>query len=343
MKLTGKGIYQLLQGQTNTLFFNWEAFPVEHQNNSIPVSIIVVPPQINLDRLDCSLDKSWLTNFRAVLDQKLNHFLELYYSKATLFLGSDWGAEGFQGQDSIARLFDCLKGNPGLILESQIDGNSINLRLGYWGLNDEEYIYNNILDNYQCSELAELDYLTNFLLNAHCFIASWIVDYYHLDNYGKSPLLPKLLPQLIRKIDSEKDRNTLIENLVSGYDLVYKTLAEKRPKLIPQLYLELAQSLIDLDKISLAKKIVKSSFKTWVQLNRGNNSSGENILAGTSDGLSISDRKYIQQLNKIYQLLSESERAKITQQYLRQVKASQQLSFWRNAIFKMPIFQGKIC
>ena len=153
MKSRGRAIKlvtELSQRKINTLFSKGKVFPAEDCNNSIPLSILIVPPQINLDKLDASLDRDLLTNFQAILEQKLNRFLDRYYSIAALFLGSDWGDRGFQGQDSIARLFEGLKGNSFLILESEIDGNYINLRLAYWGLKDEGYIYNSILDNYHC-------------------------------------------------------------------------------------------------------------------------------------------------------------------------------------------------
>ena len=92
----------------------------------------------------------------------------------------------------------------------------------------------------------------------------------------------------------------------------------------------------------MAKKLVQSSFKTWLKLNGSGSFARRDLLDKISDRLSDSDRKYLKKLNKIYHRLNEPAQAKLVEQYLRQVKASQQLIYWQESMFKMPIFRGKI-
>ncbi|MDJ0725158.1 MAG: hypothetical protein QNJ38_08615 [Prochloraceae cyanobacterium] len=333
MILKGKTLNDLLGAEINTLLSDCQVFLTENIDNSIPLTIILVEkfaPSFNAD-------------LQTSLEQKLESFLNKYYSpQATLFLGTACENEEFNSQDTIARLFESLQGNPTLILESEITANSLSLSLAYWGLNETEYSYNSILDNYQSAKLKETDYLEKFLLNSRCLIASWILDYYYLDAYGKSPLLPKLLSKLIKVIDSQTEKEQILEHLVAGYDAIYQKTAPEEPKLIPQLYLELATVLIDLERRDLAKKLVQSSFKTWLKLNGSGSFARRDLLDKISDRLSDSDRKYLKKLNKIYHRLNEPAQAKLVEQYLRQVKASQQLIYWQESMFKMPIFRGKI-
>ena len=242
---------ELSQEEVNTLLKNWQVFPVKPQDDSIPLGIIIV------NRFDRS--SKHLPND---LERKLKSFLNLNYaSKATLVLDSASENAEFQSEESIARLFQFLKGNPTLILESLIEGNCVSLRLAYWGLKDNDYSYTQILDCYRSDRLDNSDYLANFILNYCCLIAGWMIDYYQLKDFGKSPVLPRLLPEFIKVIDLEEEKETILASLFSGYDSIYKKLVEERPKLIAKLDLELDKSLIELNKISLGKKIVKSSFK----------------------------------------------------------------------------------
>ncbi len=337
MNLIGKVINinsELSREEIDTLLKHWQVFPVEVQNNALaPLEIIVI------DRIDGNS-----AHLQTAIKRKLKSFLKQNYpTKARLLLDCIAENEGFQSEASIDRLFEYLKGSPTLILESEIEENSLSLNMVYWGANDEEYNYTKILDNYRTDSLKNSEYFADFILNYRCLIAGWTIDYHHLKDSGKSPVLPRLLPKLIKNIDLEAEQETLVESLVNGYDLIYNNLAAKLPKLIPQLYLELAESLIRLNKIGLSKKLVKSSITTWLQSNQSDNFVARDILEKMLDRFSNSDEKYIQKLNRIYLLLNEPEKAKSLQKYLHQVKADREFSYWKKSMLQMPIFQGKIC
>ena len=56
-------------------------------------------------------------------------------------LDGAWDSKLYHGGSSIKALFSMLQSEPILILESEIDGDYLNFRLGYWGLGQENYSY----------------------------------------------------------------------------------------------------------------------------------------------------------------------------------------------------------
>lgn len=79
----------------------------------------------------------------------------------------------------------------------------------------------------------------------------------------KSPLLPRLLPELIKDIPVEY-QTELVEAVVSFSISLYEQLSETESAWIPELRLDLAHSLAYLDNKSWAKEQVEESVKTWL-------------------------------------------------------------------------------
>lgn len=344
-----------ISAQRGAKLISGQFFPNNKKPSDPALKIILAPIQINSNKLKLPFKNNNLTrDFQQKLTARFNLFLEKYRlsegrAREISFLGWGWQDSSYRGEDSIAALFKSLPGEPAIILASEINGDFLNLSLAYWDLKAKKYNYSKILDNYRYSELEnkkdwqeDLQVLLDFLINNYCLIVSWLADYHYLNNYGKSPLLPKLLPELIREITDKKERDRLLETVIAGYDRVYQVLAETRPQLIPILYLQLAKSASELAKNTLAKQLAESSLKIWLKLNRIANLKDGDLLEIMSNYLSREDEQYLKQLKEIYSLLNELEKVKLTEQYLKQIKYSQQLSLAIAGIFKRPIFQYKI-
>lgn len=108
----------------------------------------------------------------------------------------------------------------------------------------------------------DFEKLYQVLITYHCLVAGWIADAYYLVHYDVSPLLPELLPSLLKDaLDLQ-----LLQAIILGYKQVYKALEDKRLHWIPELALQLAQSLSHLPDQSWSKEQVDYSVSSWLQL-----------------------------------------------------------------------------
>ncbi|MGK7875336.1 MAG: WD40 repeat domain-containing protein [Xenococcaceae cyanobacterium] len=113
----------------------------------IPLRIFIAPPKVPFEGFDeIGLGTQ---EIEQRLAQGLREFLSQHYSlhckvRPTEFLGGAWDSKHFHGESSIKTLFWMLKGEPTLILESEIEGDYLNLRMAYWGLGQEKYCYETI-------------------------------------------------------------------------------------------------------------------------------------------------------------------------------------------------------
>jgi WD domain, G-beta repeat len=101
----------------------------------IPLKVFLVPPQLSND-----------ADVESKLAEELRIFLNKNYSlhdlnRPTEFLAGAWDERQFFNESSIKTLFGLLKSEPSLIIALQIEGNSLYVRIAYWGLGQENYYY----------------------------------------------------------------------------------------------------------------------------------------------------------------------------------------------------------
>lgn len=80
----------------------------------------------------------------------------------------------------------------------------------------------------------DFEKLCQFLLAYHCLVAGWVADAYHLVHHDVSPLLPELLPSLLKDAFDLQS----VQAIVTGYKQVYKALEDERRYWIPELALQ---------------------------------------------------------------------------------------------------------
>jgi hypothetical protein len=282
---------------------------------------------------DLGVDVEKEREVEAEVAEGLRQFLQQHYSlhdrsRPTEFIGGAIDRHKFQGEASIKALFGVLQSQPTLILESEVAGDRLNLRIAYWGLNDGNYYYQTIakipyremltesaqqraiawktlrsqliaagedpelVDNlggnntanlailerelrwqsqgidvrqlrqeYQFDRVA-LDVLCQYLIRCHILVAAWIADIYHLQMRDVPPQLPQLLSDLLQ----EPIERSLIEAIVGGYRQMYGALAASRQSWLPELYLQLAQSLSHLPDRTWARAQLEESVRAWLEL-----------------------------------------------------------------------------
>ncbi|HEY9848290.1 MAG TPA: WD40 repeat domain-containing protein [Leptolyngbyaceae cyanobacterium] len=92
------------------------------------------------------------------LTQGLRAFLSKNYplnsqERPTEFLAECWESNCFHREASIKYLFEMLKAEPTLILETEIVGDYLNVRIAYWGMGHNNYCYQTIINQLSYREL----------------------------------------------------------------------------------------------------------------------------------------------------------------------------------------------
>jgi WD40 repeat protein len=350
----------------------------------IPLRIFLAPPQVGGDRAAGSARD---IDIELGLAEGLRGFLHEHYSlqdpvRPTEFLAGAWESKRFHGESSIKALFGMLKSEPTLILESEIDGNSLNFRLAYWGFDRQSYYYKTIAKlpykeivyksvktralawkeiRDQLLELGEspeevdrmggtnavnleilekeekwqacgidvskltlqyevscedVDALCQFAIDCHCLVASWIADTYHLIYYDVPPLLPQLLPQLVENAPDP----ALVQSIVTGYKQIYQVLGERRRCWMPELALQLAQSLLHLPDRSWSREQVDYSMRSWLQLRRVSLPENDKLLEAMIPSLMENDREYIEQLHAYFVALGDDRAVEQAQTLLNAIE-----------------------
>ncbi len=157
--------------------------------------------------------------------------------------------------------------------------------------------------------------LWHFLINCHCLVASWVTDTYHLVHHDVPPLLPKLLPNLMQDVTDLQ----LIQAIVSGYRQVYQALAEERRYWVPELALQLAQSLMHLPDKSWSKEQVEYSVNSWLQIHQVTPAEGSDRLEAMKSALKIEDYEYIEQLKEYFVAIGDDESVGKVQELLNAI------------------------
>lgn len=113
-----------------------------------PLKIFLAPAKVKFDNFDNSQEEVSI-NMELKLAEGLRDFISKHYSlqnpvRPTEFLAGAWESKRFHSESSIKALFGMLQTEPVLILESEADGDYLNFRIAYWGIEQENYYYKTI-------------------------------------------------------------------------------------------------------------------------------------------------------------------------------------------------------
>ncbi|MFM6506306.1 MAG: GUN4 domain-containing protein [Dolichospermum sp.] len=174
--------------EVNKLFENWPLRIVPSlilnspvSNNRPPLKVLIAPPEVNFDKFGSATQVPKMEN---TLAQGLRQFLDKNYShhspiRPVEFLDGAWDSNKYHGGSSIKVLFEMLKSEPLVILESEIEGDYLNFRVAYWGYGDTTYKYG--------TALARLPYTNILYDSAKSRAIKWKPDRDLLIQMGKNP------------------------------------------------------------------------------------------------------------------------------------------------------------
>lgn len=241
----------------------------------------------------------------AQVAEGMRQFLQQHYSlhdrsRPTEFIGGACDRHKFQGEASIKALFGLLQSQPTLILESEVAGDRLNFRIAYWGLNDGNYYYQTI---------AKIPYREILIDSAQQRAISWKTLRSQLIAAGEDPALvddlEPQLPQLLSTLLQEPIERSLIEAIVGGYRQMYGALAASRQSWLPELYLQLAQSLSHLPDRTWARAQLEESVRVWLELRQV--SVEASWLCALQSQVRISDRDYVRALRDCLAVLEDPD------------------------------------
>lgn len=152
------------QPEVNKLFEAWplRLVPLQVLNDPAtqsnpPLKVVIAPPEVDFDKFGSSntntpkLEKSLAEGLRQFFNQ---HYPLHDAERAIEFIGGAWDAKRFHGEASIKALFSMLKSEPLLVLESEIDGDYLNMRFAYWGSAQAQYAYVPVVSRFKFRELV---------------------------------------------------------------------------------------------------------------------------------------------------------------------------------------------
>jgi len=162
------------------------------------------------------------------------------------------------------------------------------------------------------------------LITCHCLVAAWVADAYHLVHHDVPPLLPELLPSLLKdRLDlpavQAMSEDNILQVYAAGYQQVYQALEKERRCWVPELALQLAQSLSHLPDRSWAKEQVDYSINTWLELRKVTTQEFTNSLEAMQSAIKIEDEEYIYKLKEYFMAVGDRQSIASTEKILQAI------------------------
>ncbi len=159
----------------------------------------------------------------------------------------------------------------------------------------------------------DFEELGKFLSLYHCVFAGLVADEYFLVEYNLPPILPELLPNLIKNLPESSEVDEMMEAVIFYYQRIYQDLEIQRSGWMPELVLDLAQSLASLQNKVWAITQIENSLKSWLKL-RGLSSPPEELillLVEMGSVVKAEDLEYVNKLNQCLTAIGETRQINI--------------------------------
>ncbi|MFM7368331.1 MAG: WD40 repeat domain-containing protein, partial [Sphaerospermopsis kisseleviana] len=159
------------------------------------------------------------------------------------------------------------------------------------------------------------EYLYQVLITSHCLVTAWVTDVYHLVHYDVPPLLPKLLPSLINEgIDRQ-----VLEVITDSYKQLYEAFKNERRLKVPEIALQLAQSLSHVSNSFWLQEQVDYSINTWLQIRQVSLTEVTHPLKAMQLALKIDDENYITTLKQYFAAIGDSNNLVYVESLLEEI------------------------
>ncbi|NEP39779.1 MAG: tetratricopeptide repeat protein [Okeania sp. SIO2G4] len=159
----------------------------------------------------------------------------------------------------------------------------------------------------------DFEELGKFLTLYHCIFAGLVADEYFLVEYNLPPILPELLPDLIKNLPESPEVDEMMESVILYYQKIYQYLEIQRSGWMPELTLDLAQSLANLQNKVWAITQIEHSLKYWLK-SRGLSSVPDKLillLEAIESVVKAEDLEYVNKLNQCLTAIGETRQLNI--------------------------------
>ncbi|MCF4967362.1 WD40 repeat domain-containing protein [Nostoc sp. CMAA1605] len=155
---------------------------------------------------------------------------------------------------------------------------------------------------YQVNQ-QDFEQLCQVLITCHSLVAAWIADIYHLVHHDVPPLLPELLSSLLKEsFDLES-----VQAIVTSYQQIYEALEKERLYWIPELALQLAQSLAHLPDRTWSQEQLNYSIHTWLDLHQVSVQEFPHPLEAMLSAIKIQDEEYVHKLKEYFLIVNDRQ------------------------------------
>ncbi len=187
--------------------------------------------------------------------------------------------------------------------------------------------------NYKLND-KDFEALSRFLTTCHYLVAGWVADIYHFIRADVPPLLPTILPEILRDFGDRAAIDSFLDISVAIYRDVLKLLTLDRPYWQPELTLKLALSFSELPDKPHAKTQIEDSIEIWLKQRHVSLDLGlDSVLDSTSDSIldrlnamrdlvTAADEAYLRMLQTCFQAIGDDGGLRVTEELLQSIVAS---------------------
>ncbi|MEG3968997.1 WD40 repeat domain-containing protein [Microcoleus sp. T2B6] len=113
----------------------------------IPLLVVISPPALHFEKFPNAAQGFDLIEDRLIDEIRdfCKHYPLTNQERPVRYQGADWKSKSFHGKTAIDTLHHVLKSVPTVVLESKVDGNSLNIFLAAWDMMQEVPYYEKVL------------------------------------------------------------------------------------------------------------------------------------------------------------------------------------------------------
>ena len=160
--------------------------------------------------------------------------------------------------------------------------------------------------------------IIELLITCHCIVAGWMADIHHLADRQIAPQLPELLPQLIQQASDQQLMQKLTEAAVFSYQSILQTIPD--PSKIPEMAIQLANSLTKLPDKSWAKQQIEYALLIWLQNHNISPETSLKEISKTNINFLQKDEYFLEQVKKCLVDLEEKDSLDKIEKLLKNAK-----------------------
>lgn len=121
----------------------------------VPLLVLLSPPEIDFERAQGA--SNTFPSMEKGLAESVRQFFGNYSSnlRPIKFMGGAWDSKRHHGETAITTLNWLFKSVPTLVLESELDGDHLNFRAAFWGIDEKaDYVYQPIISKLPYVEIV---------------------------------------------------------------------------------------------------------------------------------------------------------------------------------------------